>query len=86
MIIKVFSTQYCPKCQRLKKFLSDIGIEYKSMDMETAEGMSELFNNFIYTFNAPVLQVDNSFLVTEKLFNGVQLNEELIRSITKENI
>ena len=56
------------------------------MDMETAEGMSELFNNFIYTFNAPVLQVDDSFLVTEKLFKGVQLNEELIRSITKENI
>ena len=85
MKIKVFSTQHCPKCQRLKKFLSDIGIKYESMDMETAEGMSELFNNFIYTFNAPVLQVDNSFLVTEKLFKGVQLNEEFIRGITNTN-
>ena len=78
MIVKVFSTQVCPKCQRLKKFLTEKGIEFESMDMESAEGMAELFANGCYSFSAPVMQTGTTFLLPEHLFKGTILCEDLV--------
>jgi glutaredoxin len=81
MVVKVFSTQVCPKCQRLKKFLTEKGIEFKAEDMETAEGMAQLFNDQIFTFNAPVLQAGKIYLLSEQLFKGTALCEDLVLSV-----
>jgi len=84
MILKVYTTQICPKCRRLKNFLFDKGIEFEVMDMEDANTMTELFSHGVYTFNAPVLQIENAFLLTETMFNGVDLREDFIMKTIKE--
>jgi glutaredoxin len=80
MIIKVFSTSVCPKCRRLKAFLESKGIDFESMNMDTAEGMTELFMLGIVAFEAPVLVCGNNALYSSDLFKGTEIQEEKILS------
>jgi glutaredoxin len=77
-MVKVFSTMVCPKCKRLKAFLESKGIAFESMNMDTAEGMTELFMLGIVAFDAPVLVSGNTAMYSKDLFNGTEIQEERI--------
>lgn len=79
--IKIFSTTVCPKCARLKKYLSGKGVEFETVDMQSVEGLSELYFNGYFGVNAPVLQVGYEFFGPEKFFVGNEVNEEVINSL-----
>ncbi len=83
-MIRVFTTEVCPKCQRLKLFLESQGIQYETLDMQSPEGMTELLYSGVFIYDAPVLQVDESFYATKQLFKGVDLlKEDILKFIHK---
>lgn len=77
-MVKVFSTTVCPKCKRLKAFLTEKGIAFESLNMDTAEGMTELFMLGIVAFDAPVLVSGNNAMYAKDMFNGTEIQEEAI--------
>ena len=81
MIVNVYSTKVCPKCKRLKAFLTSNGIAFESLDMQEAENLAEIRLNRIFTNNAPVLQVENSFYTVEEIFKGTELLENKVLEI-----
>lgn len=81
----IYGLEVCPKCNRLKKFLSSQGIEYEETDMQSPEAMTELRCNGVFTINAPVLQVGNVFLTTKEIFEGVDIQEDAVMWLVKPN-
>ena len=80
MIINVYSTKVCPKCKRLKAFLTSNSIAFESLDMQEAKNLAELRFNQIFTNNAPVLQVEDRFFTVEEIFKGTELLESKVLS------
>lgn len=76
-MIKIYTTSVCPKCQRLKAYLDKLGIEYQTLDMETAEGRTELLYNGVFALEAPVLQADSAFFTSRELFQGQEIRGEI---------
>lgn len=72
--IRVYTTNICPKCKQLKGVLDSGKLSYEEIDMSTAEALTELRINGIFTASAPVLQVNDKFLTTDELFdeNGIK--------------
>jgi glutaredoxin len=76
MIPVVFSLSVCPNCIRLKKALKESNIEYAEMDMQSAAGITELRVGNCFAMEAPVLQIGDTFLEHDDLFNseGIRLD------------
>ena len=83
MIVNIYSTEVCPKCQKLKKFLEANGVKFDVLNMQDSENLTELRFNQVFTNNAPVLQIETRFYTVEQLFNGTELNNELILNSIK---
>ncbi|MCK9576500.1 MAG: NrdH-redoxin [Clostridia bacterium] len=81
MIVNVYSTKVCPKCKRLKTFLTSNGIAFESLDMQEAENLAELRFNQVFTNNAPVLQVEDRFFTIEEIFKGSELLESRVLEV-----
>ncbi|HII00820.1 TPA: NrdH-redoxin [Methanosarcinaceae archaeon] len=79
--IVVYTTERCPKCNKLKQFLKTNSVDFEVADMATPEALTELRFNGVFTVTAPVLQVDDTFLTHEKLFNGDEVNPEKFQGI-----
>lgn len=71
-MISIFSLPCCPRCDELKKYLSKKGIVVQHMEMDSAEGITELRINGRFDMVAPVLQIDDKFYGSDEMFpNGV---------------
>ncbi len=81
MIVNVYSTKVCPKCKRLKAFLTSNGIAFESLDMQEAKNLAEIRFNQVFTNNAPVLQVEDRFFTVEDIFKGTELFENKVLEI-----
>lgn len=77
----VYTTERCPKCNKLKKFLEANSVLFEVADMSTPEALTELRFNGVFTVTAPVLQINNEFLTYEELFRGEEVNSEKILEI-----
>ncbi len=75
MNYKVYSTKTCPKCEQLKRALSEKGISFDNLDMSTPEALTELRVNGVFTLSAPVLQAGESFYTVEDLFEGERMKD-----------
>ena len=80
-MIKVYSTKVCPHCKQVKDFLAAAGVEYEDVDITTAEALTELRMNGVFTLITPVLQVGSTFITHEELFDGEDLNVEKLKEI-----
>lgn len=78
MRVVVYGLEFCPHCDELKKFLDDIGCPYDVLDMQSAEGKTELTFNGVFEIEAPVLQCDDEFFVSAQLFPGGVLDTALV--------
>jgi glutaredoxin len=83
MEIKVYTTKICPNCKIVKSFLAEAGAEYKEVDITTAEALTELRMNGIFTLIAPVVQIGSEFLIYNDLFHGDTLQKEKITQLIK---
>jgi glutaredoxin len=79
--IIVYTTERCPKCNKLKKFLEANSVPFEVTEMATPEALTELRFNGIFTVTAPVLQINDTFLTHEELFLGEEVNTEKIMGI-----
>ena len=79
--IIVYTTERCPKCNKLKKFLEANSVPFEVADMSTPEALTELRFNGVFTVTAPVLQINSEFHTHEELFLGEEVNSEKILGI-----
>jgi len=79
MSVKVYTTSVCPRCKVLKRFLSEMGVEFTEESLEQPETVAELRINGVFVMEAPVLQVDDTYYTPEELFEDEVLNEQLVR-------
>ncbi|HIH70384.1 glutaredoxin family protein [Methermicoccus shengliensis] len=79
MSVKVYTTSVCPRCRALKRFLSEMGVEFTEESLEQPETVAELRINGVFVMEAPVLQVDDTYYTPEELFEDEVLNEQLVR-------
>jgi glutaredoxin len=79
----VYTLESCPHCEHLKDFLKKSGYAFSERDMSTAESLTELRMNGVFTIEAPVLQKDNDFYTCADLFPSGTLNSEQVRTILK---
>ena len=80
-IIKVFTTEICPNCKIVKEFLAAEGEAYKEVNITTAEALTELRMQGVFTLVTPVVQVGSTFLAGNDLFNGDELRKERIKEV-----
>ncbi|ABD42504.1 glutaredoxin-like protein [Methanospirillum hungatei JF-1] len=74
----VYTLEFCPRCEILKDFLTSHQIPFTVADMSSAKALTELRVNGIFVQEAPVLQVDKTFLTSQELFSGDAINEQRI--------
>lgn len=79
MDIRVYTTEICPSCKKVKEFLAAEGEEYGEVDITTAEALTELRMNGVFTLTTPIVQIGSVFLTHEDLFNGEELKKEKIK-------
>ncbi|HWQ49240.1 MAG TPA: glutaredoxin family protein [Methanosarcina sp.] len=79
--IIIYTTERCPKCNKLKTFLEARSVAFEVADMSTPEALTELRFNGVFTVTAPVLQINDTFLTHEELFSGGEVNPEKIQEI-----
>ncbi|MDF2957345.1 MAG: Glutaredoxin [Candidatus Alkanophagales archaeon MCA70_species_1] len=78
MKVRVYTTERCPNCELLKRFLAAKGVRYEEVNMATAEALTELRLHGVFTLTAPVLQVGEKFLTYADMFEGGELRKEKI--------
>ncbi len=66
----VYATADCPRCEQVKRVLAGWGVEFETVDMATAEALTELRVNGVFTLSAPVLMAGEEFYTIEELFAG----------------
>lgn len=84
MDIRVYTTKICPNCKRVKEFLAAEGEEYEGVDITTAEALTELRMQGVFTLVTPVVQIGSVFLTHNDLFNGDELRKERIKELIKK--
>ncbi len=82
--IKIFTTDNCPRCDKLKGFLSELGADYDEEDMADPDSRAELAMNDVFVTSAPVLKVRESFFTINDIFDEVSLDEEKVEEALKE--
>jgi len=80
--ITVYSTPTCPKCEQLKDMLKENNIQFNEIDMSTAEGLTELRINGVFSISAPILQIDEKTLEHDELFEESGTLKKIINEIT----
>ena len=86
MVIKVYTTKTCPNCKKVEQFLTSEGEEYKEVDITTAEALTELRMNGIFTLCTPVVQIDSLFLTYEDLFDGEGMKKDQLKDLIKTEV
>jgi glutaredoxin-like protein NrdH len=71
----VYTTTECPRCEQVKKVLRGWNVEFETVDMASAEALTELRVNGVFTLSAPVLQAGDDFYTVEELFEGETIRD-----------
>lgn len=80
--ICIYSVKMCSGCEQLKTLLRERNVPFKEFDMSTPEGLTELFFNQCFTFQAPVLQADSTFYLYTQIFQENEISDTIKRLIT----
>jgi glutaredoxin-like protein NrdH len=83
MAIRVYSTKICPNCRKVKEFLAAEGAPFEEVDLTSAEALTELRMQGVFTLVTPVVQIGSLFLTTTELFANDELRKERVREVLK---
>ena len=83
MEIRVYTTKLCLDCKKVKEFLAAEGEAFEEVDISTAEALTELRLNGVFTLVAPVLQIGSVFVTHNDLFINGALRKERIKDLIK---
>jgi glutaredoxin len=84
MVIKVYTTKICPNCKIVKEFLTAEGNAFEEVDITTAEALTELRMQGVFTMITPVVQIGSTFLTNDDLFEDDALRKARIKEVLKE--
>ncbi|WGI17597.1 glutaredoxin domain-containing protein [Methanonatronarchaeum sp. AMET-Sl] len=84
MDYRIFTTENCSKCERLKQYFLENDIDFEEVDMASPESRSELAMNEVFTLSAPVLNIEDSYYTISDLFMDSKLNKELLSDLEEE--
>ncbi|MCX6681680.1 MAG: glutaredoxin family protein [Methanoregula sp.] len=70
----LYTLEHCPNCEMLNVFLKSNGKIFSERDMSTAESLTELRVNGIFTNEAPVLQKGDEFFTSDVIFSCGKLD------------
>ncbi|MFW5987341.1 MAG: glutaredoxin family protein, partial [Methanohalophilus sp.] len=76
-----YTTDVCPKCARLKATLKENNVQFEEADMTSAEALTELRINGVFTSEAPVLQIGDDFLTSDSIFKGSDVDMDVLQDL-----
>lgn len=84
--ILLYSKKNCPNCEILKQLLKRENIEYKIININTPEALTELYKNSVYAMSAPVLQIENKFYTFREMATSNTIDQNIVMNIIEEDI
>lgn len=84
MKIRVYTSKMCQNCKKVKEFLAADGEAYEEVNITTAEALTELRMNGVFTLDTPVVQVGSTFITPHELFDGDELRKERVKGVIKK--
>lgn len=81
--IKLYVSPQCPRCEVVKKALSEMGVEYEVVDVSDSNVMVDLIMRDIFLMETPGLEVDGKFFYASDLFSGDKLLLDNLRKIVE---
>lgn len=79
--ITIYTLPNCTNCDRLKKELARKGLAFEERNMSSADSLTELRFNGIFTLSAPVLQIGEDFFTSKDLFDAGNVNREIAKKL-----
>lgn len=80
----IYTTKICPNCKMLKQILEQFNMSYKEVNISTAESLTELSINNVFTRSAPVLRIKNKFYTVKELCTGNDIDKNKVVNIIKK--
>ncbi|MDD5433442.1 MAG: glutaredoxin domain-containing protein [Candidatus Pacebacteria bacterium] len=63
MIVKVYSTEFCPYCVALKEFLHENNIEFQEIDVTENQKAQEEMISRSGQMGVPVVEIDGEMII-----------------------
>ncbi|MDI9619940.1 MAG: glutaredoxin domain-containing protein [Candidatus Nezhaarchaeota archaeon] len=79
--VKVYVSPQCPRCEGLKRALSEMKVEYEALDVSNSDVMADLIMRDVFLTEVPALEVEGSFFYVQDLFEGDKLLLDRLRGI-----
>ncbi len=76
--IVLYTLPVCPNCQTLKQALMHYSIGFDEEDLDSPKVRTALLMHGVFTTTAPVLQVKDTFLTYEDLFENDTLRIDVV--------
>ncbi len=76
--IVLYTLPVCPNCQALKQALMHYSISFDEEDLDSPKVRTALLMHGVFTTTAPVLQVKDTFLTYEDLFENDTLRIDVV--------
>jgi glutaredoxin len=77
--LRVYTLPDCPKCDKLKKWLGDRGVEFDVSDFDTEAQTDFIMKNMFG--NPPFLEVGETAFSSEDLFKEEELDEAKVLEV-----
>lgn len=82
---KVYTTSNCPRCKKLKKYLSEKEIKFEEENMTKPEARTELAMKDIFPKSAPVLKTKkDNYYKMNTLFDQNTIRKQKLNRIIQE--
>ncbi|MCX8204951.1 MAG: glutaredoxin family protein [Candidatus Nezhaarchaeota archaeon] len=79
MVVKLYTSPHCPRCEALKEALRELGVSYEELDVSDTNVMASLIMRDVYLASTPALEVEGRLLSSEALFRDGEVDRELLR-------
>lgn len=79
--VKLYVSPQCPRCETLKKVLSEMKVSYEVIDVTNSDVMADLIMRDIFLMETPGLEVDGRFFYANDIFDGDKLSLDKLRKI-----
>ena len=81
--IVVYTSNGCPKCALLKRWLKDRNADFEERNLEDLDIMADLVMRNIVVLSAPALEVEGTVYTEDQIFDGDGLIDTKLLVILK---
>jgi glutaredoxin 3 len=81
--IVVFTSNGCPKCALLKRWLKERNADFEEKNLEDVDVMADLVMRNVVVLSAPALEVEGTVYTEDQIFDGDGLIDTKLLEILK---